>query len=893
MGSSSGLLSSNGRVILPSGGTPASTPSASGEGSVDEDSQTPTVSVKPAGKRGNNPGVLPGATTNVTPVKDQDGKFPCPHCSKTYLHAKHLKRHLLRHTGDRPYQCALCKDTFSRSDILKRHFQKCSLRRGNPTGVTHLSLAHAHQQKAKEEKERAAAAAAAATSPSGLGVGGLGFGGVEGKKGSGKACDQCVKLKVKCDLGNPCKRCRLKESECTYSRNQKRPGSRDGVDCSGVLPPADFHDQASGILETAAGYGDGFNFPPPAHPHAHMTQQGHQQLLAITQQQRLEQRTPQNASAPLLPLKLNESSQSQSIYSPSTATTLPATEVVDWQNILAPTFIDTFYPQQHIGTTSLASDNQALDGLFYPLAPSLRHDRLLEASPPFWPPGVLLPTDPSLRTDDRTPMERKCDALIEFTFSDKMAASPMSAKIRKELSETDDTDLREWITPDHVQHFVRLFFIHFEAHFPLIHRPTFNITIMHDGLLMTLICIGAVYSDLGISISQVRRLIDHLYTAMTYRVSQTFAPPRIPELEDVQSMTLIHILLTWHGNDSQRELARTKYGVVIEMARRTEMFRSLDCKELTKEAARDESSYYKQLPDKKFRPKLSRSWNWLSWITQERRIRCAYLIFLLDCAYAIYFNSAPNMRTDELRLPLSADDAAWDAEDASMCATTLGVYGDERAREVNPSGTRRGTQVEYLAAMKALMTPNVDFPLGCTNAPSKFILIHGLHVQIWLYHKHAVDPQGMWMTQWLGPDLRVPTPVFDSPVDTLRKALQKWNTAWEFDFMNQYPNPASRVGFSRDSMPYYYVAEQFLEVSDRYQLGFRDEGNPKNVRYALEMLKNAKNRCSDPDFQWRGEGTSNSAVHKVDASYGIEDLTYNMKLLFKPIEPEEQDRECE
>lgn len=30
------------------------------------------------------------------PPKDADGKYPCRHCDKTYLHAKHLKRHLLR-----------------------------------------------------------------------------------------------------------------------------------------------------------------------------------------------------------------------------------------------------------------------------------------------------------------------------------------------------------------------------------------------------------------------------------------------------------------------------------------------------------------------------------------------------------------------------------------------------------------------------------------------------------------------------------------------------------------------------------------------------------------------------------------------------------------------------
>ncbi|KAI4112760.1 MAG: hypothetical protein LQ345_006135 [Seirophora villosa] len=83
-----------------------------------------------------------------TPAKDAEGKFPCEHCNKNYLHAKHLKRHLLRHTGVRPYSCGLCEDTFARSDILKRHFQKCSVRRGNPTGASHLT----HSKNSKKGK---------------------------------------------------------------------------------------------------------------------------------------------------------------------------------------------------------------------------------------------------------------------------------------------------------------------------------------------------------------------------------------------------------------------------------------------------------------------------------------------------------------------------------------------------------------------------------------------------------------------------------------------------------------------------------------------------------------------------------------------------------------------
>jgi hypothetical protein len=34
--------------------------------------------------------------TITNPTKNAEGKYECPHCNKTYLHLKHLKRHLLR-----------------------------------------------------------------------------------------------------------------------------------------------------------------------------------------------------------------------------------------------------------------------------------------------------------------------------------------------------------------------------------------------------------------------------------------------------------------------------------------------------------------------------------------------------------------------------------------------------------------------------------------------------------------------------------------------------------------------------------------------------------------------------------------------------------------------------
>lgn len=67
--------------------------------------EQPTHVVGSQGRRGILPSApgrpaAPAAGTaqakNQIPQKDADGKFPCPHCTKTYLHAKHLKRHLLR-----------------------------------------------------------------------------------------------------------------------------------------------------------------------------------------------------------------------------------------------------------------------------------------------------------------------------------------------------------------------------------------------------------------------------------------------------------------------------------------------------------------------------------------------------------------------------------------------------------------------------------------------------------------------------------------------------------------------------------------------------------------------------------------------------------------------------
>ena len=53
----------------------------------------PSAVGRPAAVAG---GIVTGQKSASMPIKDANGKYACEHCTKVYLHAKHLKRHLLR-----------------------------------------------------------------------------------------------------------------------------------------------------------------------------------------------------------------------------------------------------------------------------------------------------------------------------------------------------------------------------------------------------------------------------------------------------------------------------------------------------------------------------------------------------------------------------------------------------------------------------------------------------------------------------------------------------------------------------------------------------------------------------------------------------------------------------
>ena len=59
------------------------------------------------------------------PIKLGSGEFGCPVCPKITKRKDYMQKHILIHTGEKPFRCQHCGKRFNRKDNCVAHMKKC------------------------------------------------------------------------------------------------------------------------------------------------------------------------------------------------------------------------------------------------------------------------------------------------------------------------------------------------------------------------------------------------------------------------------------------------------------------------------------------------------------------------------------------------------------------------------------------------------------------------------------------------------------------------------------------------------------------------------------------------------------------------------------------------
>lgn len=806
--------------------------------------------------------------------------------------------------------CHLCKDTFSRSDILKRHFQKCSLRRGNPTGANHL----AHQRRNTNPNNRLSM-----TEQSGP----IGLANMPEVAGAPGYTPTVVgsSPNVNGDMSTRSSRANSLISPSNMSHRSSIAGlgilasngqSNDQMTTSGPFQPG-----LSAYAMQNAANANGAQMPH-SYPFNQQQINGQQQMNGQQMNGQMYSNNNNAQNSQQMNGQMSFLGHQSSRFENSQANNHQQTpngdgSGVDWTRMFTQGGQDGFIGSQPAnassqGITHIKTEPDSKPD--FPIHNDLNNDSFL---------GSLyshshgfggeesehgIPGFPNWSMDD--PLQAKVDNLMAHCFPNGTDSSRGNAAA--EL-------MQMCLRVENVKHFAE-HYTSFHGHWPILHMPTFKLTDANNNLVLAILCIGAVYSP-KLTVQQVRQMMEFVKTTVQGTSTiynrtlngQTVGLGSQPfEVEELQALSMLQTIFMWHGNPVQREASRAEFPTLVRIARSMDLLQSAPLGHYA-------FSMLHSLRNSHASQYQARDWNWHGWLEQEKRNRILYQLFTTDAALVMYFNNTSEFEPLEIRLMLPADDAAWDASSQYECANALGLNGPH-AQAKNMTGTRRPVQPTMRDAMRTLLDQYASFQSGTTNVYSKFLLIHAIIVRIIACQKALVHPDGPmqnfnaglhgstpatplsqhdWLEQRGASGSGSGTPTNDgySPNSynasaqqekkRLSQALEKWKRSWDHDMELQYPPShyhQRRFGFSRDGVHFFYLGRSFFQSKLASDWTVTADARFKRVMALLKRIKSVV--VGDTE----SKGQDIGSVGDIDDSYGLEtdadNLNLDMKLLFKP-----------
>lgn len=793
--------------------------------------------------------------------------------------------------------CHLCKDTFSRSDILKRHFQKCSLRRGNPTGANHL----AHQRRNTGNGNRHSISQQ---------DGPIGLAGMQDVAGAAPPYNPGVMGNSPSVNGGDMSARSSRANSLITPGTMSHRGSLAGL---GILSSNGVNGDQ--MQNSSAPYQPGMN----AYNMQNTTNGGQMQPnYSYSQAPQLNGNIFNNTQTqqPMSFLGHQSSRFDNSQVNNQHPMQNGQGSGVDWTRMFNQSGQDGFIGNHSAnassqGTQIIKTEPQDSKHGSYSVPNDFNNESFL-GSLYSHPAGYgseetdgAIPGFPNWGMDD--PLLAKVDSLMHHCFPHGTNSNHGDPVV----------DLMQTVLKvENIKHFAE-HYTSYHGHWPILHMPTFKLSEANNNLVLAMICIGAVYSP-KLTVHQVRQMME--FVKSTVHANCTIYNRTLSgqghglgtqsfEVEELQALTMLHILFTWHGDPAQRQASRAEFPTLVQIAKAMDLCQTASL------------GHYAYSVLHSSRGSLTSfhltNWNWTGWLEQEKRNRLLYQILVTDAAMVMYFNCTPHFDPLEIRLMLPADDAAWEAASAHECANAIGLNGSD-AQAKNVTGTRKTVQPSMRDAVRTLLDPYASFQAGSTNVYSKFLLIHALITRIIVCQRTLLLPnetfqpfslnfnsstpatplsQNDWLEQHGGGSGNIsannsghvtPTDTFSPNMQNgapqqekkrLGHSLEKWKRNWDHDMELQYPpahSPHHRFGFSRDGVHFFYLGRSFLQSQQATDFTLPPDLRFKRVMSLLKRIKGVVIGDTEP------KGQDVGSVGDIDDQYGLDNLTLDMKLLFKP-----------
>ncbi|OQV06726.1 Fungal specific transcription factor domain-containing protein [Cladophialophora immunda] len=387
-------------------------------------------------------------------------------------------------------------------------------------------------------------------------------------------------------------------------------------------------------------------------------------------------------------------------------------------------------------------------------------------------------------------------------------ARDLAALCRSQCSEAgdgpsfDEDAFRSLFTLDNMVEFCELYFACWSPHCPILHRPTFDLTKVYPPLLLAVFLIGQAYSsELDVSQAQAHYDLAEAY-AFSHPKFKQLLQDNLPlssapsaSLEPIQAAYLM-VLVQMCGKSSlsRRRVRRSRYNDVIQAARSLRLFDSKN--EFLDLEQRDCVDF-----------------DWHGFVAKESRIRLAYLIFGIECNFAMFHEHYPRLAVSEMTGDPMCSESCFSAPSRASC--------EQYAKKEMRSNTL-AISTCVLQLLESQVNISIQSSLAGLSPMNFFFVLCGLHCAI-----HASRANGTGKILY----------------PAMTRALNRWIRIWESQMRNFPLEERKKIGFMRDAGPeFWQLACIFVEAENRGLLNTEllrsmDVDRMENVCHLLEAFR--------------------------------------------------------